>query len=277
MKPDPDYLKLLKLLMDVTHAVRCRPEPAANPVPLVQKFFLHAASFYYLSFGTKIPEVMNHPDVGSLNMIARSACELCVKFHHIFIDARDQVEREFRYFAWKLNGELNMQRYLKLLSRRDRAKAEQQRFDQERKHNKENIEKLKKKLQSNRCFLDLCRKHQCAILTNARFRKYVDTSDEHSAVNAGFHKDWSIFYDLLSDHVHSGGLSTLSIWKARTLEEQERLFEYTPTLVKVAMASMIEFYIKLFPEAESAVSEDAERFMRGWAEVRTGSFITGEC
>ena len=133
-----EYLVLLKALFAALKEttdllVDKRVEDAGL---LFTKFAGHAASALYLLRDTWIPELTelgrSFRDAGSIHVLARAALESCVLFHYIYIDPQTQDERDFRYYAWRLNGLLNERKWLQLLSERDRGDAERRHFEKEK-------------------------------------------------------------------------------------------------------------------------------------------------
>lgn len=257
MEIEVEYTELLKALQVVGQAVKGTEvdERISTAEKLFLKFYRHADSAFYLYSRYREPKRSSITDVGSINVIARAAFESFLLFHYIFVDPQSQNEKEFRYWAWLLNGELKRQQCLQLHGT-SRSKLEPQ---------KRVIDGLRQKLRGNDHFQGMSEKQQKRILEDSRYKFYP--SNTCMARRAELEAYWvEMFSKPLNDYIHSGSMSA-----SQAQEDQEVLQTFAFPLLMVAMAFMVKSYVRLFPKVDNHLNSKSNQIVDMWAQIGSRS------
>jgi len=257
MKLEDQYAELLKALQVVGEAVKGTKvdERVKTGEKLFLKFYRHADPAFYIYDRYRKNKRSDITDVGSINIIARAAFESFLLFHYIFVDPQSQNEKEFRYWAWLLNGELKRQQCLQLHGT-SRPKLERQ---------KRVIDGFGQRLRGNDHFQGMSEKQQKRILEDSRYKFYP--SNTCMARRAELEAYWvEMFFKPLNDYVHSGSMSA-----SQAQEDQEVLQTFAFPLLMVAMAFMVKSYVRLFPEAGSHLNSESKQIVEMWIQIGSRS------
>lgn len=258
-----EYLQVLDLSYEVAQSLKGNPSEDPH-LPdcqqLAVKLFMHCATCYWLSLGTKAPVAKsaggaNFFDFGSIAVITRAALETYISFFEVFIDPSDEDEFEFRHSLWQLSG---------FIVREDLAPADPS-LEEAAFEAGEDIEYLRDRIQSTQKYKALTEKQKRNVLNGRRIRNWNEV-----ALSAGFGPEFiRRVYAYLSGYVHADGLSGVQIIGAKTAGEQKfhiRMHMFTLLLV---MSKMILDYASKFEEAEKILLDHPELHKRmiKWTET----------
>lgn len=253
MEKEQEYIKLLKILIDIAEANKGinagADERNLDAEGLLTKFFYHAASILYLSKSTTLKDILNLPisffDPASINILARSAIETFLVFNYVFIEPKSEKEKDFRYLSWTLAGLLERQKYsIQSPKGKEKLKAEGV-----------IIQSLHTIIKNNDFFKELTQKQQNNLLKKGIWRP----SWKDIGLSAGLNELHAAqFYSFLSEYAHSGSLSIRQLHQADNATSQKTLFAPSLGLLMIAMANMIKSYCVRFPKANIALIGDEE-------------------
>jgi hypothetical protein len=241
------YVKLLDLLVRVNAAFyvpsisdageRERLICAHN---LANKFIFQASTILHLSHGTVIQDLpslnkLNFLDSTSIDVLTRVLLEAFLVFHYVFYaptTKEDKEDKDYRYWAYKVG----------IAGRRKAAE-------------KEELDKIREMLKSNKVFQNLSVKQQKQTLKGeGRLPSW-----RMIAIDAGFSEMLtSEIYWFLSGSVHSSFLSVAQSVEIQTKGEQEDTISTSMITMNPVIANMIHEYCGLFPKAQEVLSKDRE-------------------
>lgn len=252
------FVKVLNLYYNVVQSLKGYAPADSRLVRshgLAAKLFQHAASAFWLSKGTRVPEM---PDVGidfgdhsSIALISRAALETYLVFYYVFLDPKTEDLFEFRFNAWMLAGLAKRERYpFQLAEHQAQMTAEKPLYESYRKAIRQttrfkNLKKRKKGLKTQ----------QMVIRGKKwRFHTWVEI-----ATRAGFGPEYSrSLYDYLSDHAHSGSLAVLQVSEAQSPEVQLAYINSSLRMIMVVLCKMIGSFTERFPKAAQGLQADPE-------------------
>jgi hypothetical protein len=222
---------------------------------LAAKLFEHAASAYWLSKGTCVPEMpdieVEFLDHGSVTVIARAALECYLRFYYIFIDPTSDDQFEFRYNAWMLSGLAPRERYpFQLAEHQAQVAAEKPLYESYRRAIRQtstfkNLGKRRKGKKTQQRVLDG---------KKWRFHPWVEI-----ATRAGFGPEYSrTVYDYLSDYAHSGALAALQVSQAQTRQIQLAHVSSNLRIIMVVLCKMVDSFTEKFPRAAEGLKSDPQ-------------------
>ncbi len=259
MTNNAEYERLLKLYGQMIEALKdFRPsdERLFDAFRLALKLFFHAASTYHLAKGTDVtlflPFSGHVYDHSSTAVLSRAVLETFLCFHYVFVEPQGE-EFDFRYSSWKLSGFAARETFPASLPEHQAKLAE------EKTHNDD----LRTQIQQTQRFKDLKPKVQKQVLNGHKWRF---ASWMNIATSAGVGKYYmGHVYSFLSDHAHSGALSSAQI--TAPPNDQERLVSSDLSFIKAVVGKMITTFAHKFPTVQDTLTQDPEAaFM---AEVYT--------
>ena len=197
------FLTLLDLAYDVSQSLKGKKvEDPRLPdcQQLAAKVFMHAASIYWLSRGTKAPVPRTIPsgsdfvDFSSIAVLARAALKAYLRLFEVFFEDVSEDEREFRYQLWQLSGmvvrEMHMPTHTELTNHVEQSKSY--------------IAEIRRRLSSTHRFRSSSQKQQRAYLEGRPPKRKL----EDLAKSAGFNENTvRLIYSYYSAYAHADGLS----------------------------------------------------------------------
>lgn len=260
-----EFLTLLDLTYDVAQALKGK-KPADPRLldceQLAIKLFMHSASIYWLSQGTRAPVPTALPsgtdfcDFPSVAVLTRAVLETYLNLFEVFFEPITDDEREFRYQIWLLSGfavrEMHVPTDPSLAQRVARSQSD--------------IQDIRSKLSATPRFQRSSEKTQRRLLKGKRPpRKWTVVAEA-----AGFgEKTIRMMYAYYSGYVHADGLSGAQIVSAPTQEEQLGFIDLHMQTTMMVLSKMIIDYSKKFPESKLACEAKPDAFFRAevWAEI----------
>lgn len=245
-----DYAKLLELYARVVEATKGLPIPPDQgwrtyPGLLSVKLFMHLASIFYLTSGTKIPglagidiDFIDHP---SIKVITRAAVETYLALHYLFVSPDSPQEREFRYKIWELSGLWERQRFM-VTAPQNKMKLAREKVQ---------VDRLKTKIETHPLYQKLDKEERRKALRGEwkLKRQWVDL-----AKLAGFNEThFNLLYRYLCSSAHTDSLSAIQIEAASDKQVQ---YDLAVTCLKVGLLLMSELvfaFTKLFPETSATL------------------------
>jgi len=212
---------------------------------LAFKYFGHLISSIYLSRGINLPDFhipfKGFDDPFTLDVIVRSAYESCLTFYYVFLNPSRDDAKKFRYDSWNLAGLYQRQKYPAILPENvEKLKVE-----------KLAIDKIQKNLVQLESFISLTPKQQKNHLSRLEKGLWKDKGWNEIALEAGFGPASSKqIYSLLSDRAHSGNLSVMQAWQAKSPQDKKDLIGASMGHLKICTAFMIMQYCKYLPKAK---------------------------
>ncbi len=247
-----EYLQVLDLSYNVAQSLKGKPSedphlPDCQQMAL--KLFMHCASCYWLSLGTKAPVAKSAGgtiffDFASIAVIARAALDTYLTLFDVFVDPASDDEFEFRHASWQLSGFI-VREGLEPTDPSLKEAAIEAGHD---------IEHLRDRIRSTETYKALTKKQKRNVLKGWRTRNWKGI-----ALSAGFGPQFiKRIYSYYSGYVHADGLSGVQIMGAKTAEEQKfHIVMHMFTLLLV-MSKMILDYEGKFEEAEKIVHRHPE-------------------
>ncbi len=259
---------LLRALFMAVEANKGAPAGASgqalNADGVAVKCFLHAISCLYLNRGTSVPELeADFLDAASMYSLARTTMESFLVFHYVFAGAQTDEERELRYLSWVLAGLFERQELPAILPE---GQAKQQ-------YEREVIQRIQQRLQSNSQFGKLSPKQQQALLHGKKWRRRTWREIACDAGLSELHAKHA--YGYLCSYAHSGSLSVMQVSQAKTRTDQRDLGEVALRLVNVALAFMVKAYCSVFPKAQAVLENEGQLMAKvnewlNWAQRAEG-------
>jgi len=257
LKIKQDYVRLLDLL--------CRVLRESSPLSttdledrerlsiaqgLIDKFVNHAVTLLYLSHGTK-QDLSSFKfdsylyDFASIDVLTRVLLEACLTFHYVFYTPQTKEEKDYRYWAYKAAG----------IAERQNFPASTGEFREKLAAEREELDELRSKLESNAVFQSLTNNQKKRILKGEwRLKSWREI-----AIDAGFSRILaSDMYRSLSGQAHSSFLSVLQSLEIQKTKKQEETIISSMGITNPLIASMVREYCWLFPKVQDVLSKDSE-------------------
>jgi hypothetical protein len=263
--PTREYLDLLDLAYDVAQAIKGR-KTADRRLPACQqlatKLYMHAASIYWLSQGTRapVPRALSTGtdfcDFPSIAVLTRAILETYLNLYEVFFEPVSEDEREFRYQIWLLSGFAVREMHRPS----DPVSASQ--VAQSRAENQE----IRRKLSHTGKFKRSSKKAQESLLKGKRPRRNWTVV----AKAAGFgEKTIRLMYAYYSGYAHADGLAGAQIVAANTRAQQIEFTELHMRTTMMVLSKMILDYRGAFRESKRACDAKPNAFSRAeiWVAV----------
>ena len=212
---------------------------------LALKYFSHVLSSLYVYRGINLNDlaipIRDFPDPSSLNVLVRAAFETSLVFYHIYLDSKNNDEINLRYYCWVAAGLHQRQSFPSKVP--------------------ENIEKLRQekvfliqledKIKTNPSYLSCTKKQQLSILRRLEKGEWRDKGWIEIALSAGYSElNSRIIYSILCDRAHSGNISVMQVWQAKSFKDRKQLLEASMGHLIVCTAFMIKHYCDYFPRSK---------------------------
>jgi hypothetical protein len=274
-----DYASLLDLLAQVIESNKGPIRNAADDrfyyaEGLALKFFHHAASALYLSRCRRLPDLpsmsLRFLDSPSVDVLARSAYETYLIFHYVFSGAKDDDEKDLRYWTWKAAGLAERQNY-------PLPHEAQEQIEQKLEKEKADLDELRRRIVANPSFQSLPKPKRNKVLTYLSSGKgdWKLQNWREIAESAGLNKMISsYFYQYLCGYAHSGFVSVMQTKQRLQEPEDAPSMQASLHFVTVATANLIHEYCELFPRAKTALDRDpiGSGILRRWIQIGQMSF-----
>lgn len=259
---DEEYIELQKILLGIIQANKGVPvgkdDRVIDAESLAVKLLEHSASINYLYKDTIVPELgFRIFDLATLNIISRAIIENFLVFHYVFSEPKSSDEEDFRYLTYWISGLIERQNYT--------IESPQGKTILEREN--KIIDKIIKLLETNNYFSKLKQNDKDRIIKKGEWRFKSWTA---IALSAGLNKSNSKdFYKFLCGYAHSGSLILQHIHQTVSNEKKRELFNATLTLLKIAIANMVNSYCNYFPKAKKYYEALGEKnyLVKLWIDV----------
>jgi hypothetical protein len=213
---------------------------------LYLKFFCHCWTLYVLSEGIESPVSAGDRffDPSSINLLARAALESYLVFYYVFEEPRRKELVQLRYYVWKRYG------YKVLIIGKPMEYKTQEVYFSAR----EEIEKLKRDIESNAVFSTYTEKVKNRIIKGADWRIPVVTdkggmkmpSWKDIAISARFDKETiAVLYPYLAGYAHSSSWSVFQLHSVRSHSAKRKLFDNSIALLRILIPLMAGSYIQV--------------------------------
>lgn len=237
---------------------------------LAFKFFGHALSVLYLSYGTnqELPSSKWHTvDFASIDVITRAALEAFLIFHHVFYASTEPEEKDYRYLAYRAEGLVNRQNIIESTGNEEEKRG----ILVEKKE-------LGDKLESTPIFKNLSPKRKREIFGgNSMWRLNPDNKRRLSwrviGTKAGFSKFLANYvYNFLCASAHSTRIGVRQTFPTLNKREEEHLYAGTVAIMNIITANLIREYCELFSRAQTVLNGDSEgsNLMKQWVQSGLG-------
>ncbi len=217
---------------------------------LLFKFSLHALTLHDILSGMILksiyfPKELNGAkviDISSAKVVLRSQIETLLMYYHIYVNPKDDDEKQLKYYAWIYSA----------LLQRSKFPAATEHGKAQKSKDKEEIDKIKITIQGLTSFRNLSQKQQIALLDSGSgklFNHWATILNE-----TGFTEKHaiSIMYTYLSMYAHSEGLSAIQLdsgmFKYEKNKEDANLDLHTS---KLLVCLMISALVQLFKPIEN--------------------------
>jgi len=257
MRLRPDCVKLLDLLCRVLNAgVIGDSERLSIACGLTDKFVNHTLTVLYLTDGTKrnLPSVLfSLVDCQSIYVLTRASLESFLTFHYVFYTPNTKEEQDYKYWCYKAAG---------IAERQDATEEYRKKQAEE----KEELKRLRDKLESNAVFQSLTQGQQGQILRG----KWKLPSWREIAIDVGFNEKLvPNMYKHLSGSAHSSCLSVAQSVEIQKNGKQQEAISASIVIMNPVIANMIREYCGLFPQAQDVLNKDPEgsHIMDWWIQI----------
>lgn len=267
--PRADVSKMVSTLLqlgNVLDGMDSKDDPMrTNAHELYAKFFQHVVTAVFLRNSTILQEIpVSFVDTASINVVARSAMESFITYFYIYVLPSDRQTVEFRYWSWWLSGLLSRQKMA------ERADSVPENIVAERKE----VLSIREKIQGNPVFGTLSNKQQRAMVEEGKWRlpgwgKIAKDTGLNSMLS-------EMVYSFLSTYAHSESASIMQTSQMYHDRVEGSMADTTIGLLMVLSAKMIEAYIKVFPECETAITTADRNFVRQLSEAAGREELTSD-
>ncbi len=239
---------------------------------LTLKFILHANSIYQLYLAPTFPSDQLKRDIRiidlpSILVLTRSLLENFLMYSHIFVNSKNNDEKEFRFLAWV---------YSSLLDRQKNRNKRDVLTDEFKKKEKKEIQDYKDQLVNSKYFETLTPKQQNGLIekgTGKLFRNWTRIIDETQIRDR---ERWKELYGYLSGFSHSEGLSLAKIRNSYNnnlsyTNEEAVLFCFWTKIMICRMIVEIVNQHKIVEIKFNTFPTELEHKIRTYANISTAS------
>ncbi|MEA4840785.1 MAG: DUF5677 domain-containing protein [Bacteroidales bacterium] len=213
--------------------------------PLGKKILHHIVSAFNLYTGTTIIFSNNtkttFTDFSSLIVLTRAAIESYLTFHYVYIQPKNEVEKEFRFISWDLAGYIERERY----------EANNEDSKNTKKREQEQKNECIRKIEKNEIFQKSPSNIKKLIL-KGKWRgdkSWADLAQDASV----FSEYFSMLYSFVSSYSHSGRLSVLQVSQVNDEKEFCDVFQLFNLMI---LSRLILDYSSLFEVCNTALISD---------------------
>ncbi len=223
---------------------------------LLYKAFSHGCTIKHLTYGTPIPILTQGlVDISSIKVLTRALLESTLVFYYLFITSKNNDEKQLRYFKWQLTDLLQRQSLM------GKMKYSDDKIENVRKSDEENIKIIRSKIRQNEWFKSLKPKQQDDVIEGYHEWRLPlkDKGYPPSWIklgrDAGLNNHYAeVFYSLLSDYAHSGSLSILQM-RQGNIEFIDTSIRTSIRATMVAFSMIIKGFWKIVPMSEQALND----------------------
>ncbi len=222
---------------------------------LAMKVFEHAAAIFDLSFGVNTEPILGEDGLlraySSMEVLERSILECLCTFFYIFIDPPDDDTFEFRFCVWQMRGLVVRERFNTDFPPTHLGDVKTQ--IEYLKDQFEDIDDLRERIKATKQFSSIRKeKSKRKLLKEGKgyFPTWVELSQQ-VGISPRFSQ---LFYALLSDQSHSGGLSAIQMIVLSIKERDERI-EGAVFFANLLLSRMLFLYVELFPDTQSILDQ----------------------
>lgn len=230
---------------------------------LANKFYDHAFFALKISGGATslaLPSgTIAISGVSSLDVLLRAAFEAFLTFHYVFSIPETPEDKDFKYWSYRLAGAMDRKDFP--------ATTEEQKATLA--NDKQVIQKLSERLQSNSSFQRLGEKTRKRILNGAwRLQSWTKIAGEAGLVGLLA----SHLYCHLCGVAHSSSLSVLQTKLAYEKHEESVLMEPAVSLINILVANMVHYYCELFSSSKAVLEKDKAgmKLVEMWVAIGRG-------
>jgi len=230
---------------------------------LANKFYDHAFFVLKISGGATslaLPSgTIAISGVSSLDVLLRAAFEAFLTFHYVFSRPETPEDKDFKYWSYRLAGAMDTKDFP--------ATTEEQKATLA--NDKQVIQKLSERLQSNSSFQSLGEKTRKRILNGTwRLQSWTKIAEEAGLVGLLA----SHLYCHLCGVAHSSSLSVLQTKLAYEKHEESLLIGLAVSLINILVANMVHYYCELFSSSKAALEKDKAgmKLVEMWVAIGRG-------
>lgn len=230
---------------------------------LANKFYDHAFFVLKISGGatslTLPPGTIAISGISSVDVLLRAAFEAFLTFYYVFSIPETPEDKDFKYWSYRLAGAMDRKDFP--------ATTEEQKATLA--NDKQVIQKLSERLQSNSSFQSLGEKTRKRILNGTwRLQPWTKIAEEASLV--GLLAPY--VYCHLCGVAHSSSLSVLQTKLAYEKHEESVLMEPAVSLINNFIANMVHYYCELFSSSKAALEKDKAgmKLVEMWVAIGRG-------
>lgn len=236
---------------------------------LLFKFSLHALTLHDILSGTILkstyfPKELNGTkviDISSAKVVLRSQIETLLMYYHIYINPKDDDEKQLKYYAWI---------YSALLQRSKFPAASEEGKVQKAKDQIE-IGKIKVTIQSLTSFQALSQKQQLTLLDSGSGKLFNHWATILSETGFTEKHVISVMYTYLSMYAHSEGLSAIQLSSGMFKYEKNREdVNLDLHISKLLVCLMISAIVRLFKPVENkfaTLNEDLQTDIQFYSKL----------
>ena len=233
--------------------------------PLAQKAYSHIVSSksIYNGINFKLSEKFqfNFVDFSSIAVLTRAAFETYLTFNYVFIKAKNEAEKDFRFLSWDLAGFIERESYpYRNQEQKERLEKESQLKD-----------KCSLELEKNTVFQEL-KETQKKLILKGKWK--LNKSWRQLAVDAGFDEStFKLLYSYLSSYAHSGRLSVLQIKEIKEIDREKKFSRMFQTINLMIIARLVVEYKELIPECQESFESNKEAETTAYIWAGIGDFL----
>ncbi len=176
---------------------------------LMTKFYFHSHSFHRLMSGFEISSSFYKKEINGLKVIdisssliiLRAQFETYLMYHHIYVNPKNEDEKELRWYAWMYSSLLNRQSFP---SETFYAKGQKNR-------DQDILGRLKAVIPMLPGYAKLTPKMQKALLNSGSGKLFNHWDKIMAETGYGKNHFLTYFYNFLCTHAHSEGTSILQV------------------------------------------------------------------
>jgi hypothetical protein len=186
----------------------------------------------------------------SIDILARASIEAFLTFHYIFYSPKNDEEKNYKYWAYRLAGHAE-RKDLPILSPEYAQKVGED--------NKAVID-FSTKLASNSSFNSLTVRQRRKILKG----EWRLLGWKAIALDANLSKMIARYYGHLCGFAHSSSLSVLQMAQAHQKHEQQLLIRPSIYAVNIVISNFITEYCSIFPQCQPILGYDDSELINSW-------------
>ncbi len=180
-------------------------------------------------------------DTASAKVVCRSQLEAFLMYNHIYVNPKNDDQKELRYYAWVMTSLLQRQNTPTLTEFGKSQKA----------RDKIEIDKMKTKIQGLASFNNLSSKQKAALLDNGSGKLFSHWADILKETGYNEKHAFSIMYAHWSSYSHSEGISAIQLTGNSLLYKKENIESLNDLYTsKLLVCLMITIIVRMFKVIE---------------------------